>query len=141
MKGNKLPKKCERCDATIDMKNGEPCYQRDCNYYKKTSIAQDVAEGIADVVIDTTVNEIRGGEGSIKKQIGENKEMLKDATDFVSENSVIGKVARSSKKGNNDKESILDEAKSGCIWGFFKLIWNIISFPFKIILRILSFFD
>lgn len=133
----KIPKNCNRCGAIIDMDNGKPCYQKNCNYYKKISIAEDIADSITDGII----NEVQGGEGSIKQQMGENKEMLKEATDFVSEHSIAGKVARAAKGRESSDESVLDEAKSGCVWGFFKLIWNIISFPFKVILRILSFFD
>ena len=136
MKPNQ-PKKCERCDAPLDV-NGDVCYQRNCNYTKKTSFVEDVAEGL----VDFTINEAKSGEGSITQQMKDNREMLSDSKKFMSENSGIGKLIKTD--GNNDSddgETIAEELGSGCLFGFFKIIWNIISFPFKIIIRILSIFD
>lgn len=141
---NRQPKKCERCNARLDM-GGEPCYKRNCNYYKKTSLAQDIAEGVTDFAI----NEYQGNEGSISQQIEENKEMISDANEFVSENSGVVKLIKMTtnedSQKNNDKDSdegsVVEELGDGCLFGFFKIIWNIISFPFKLILRILSLFD
>ena len=139
---NKQPKKCERCDALLDI-DGDACYQRNCNYYKKTSLAQDLAEGIAEFAI----NEHQGGEGSISQQMDENREMISDANDFISEDSDVVKLIEMTiddDNSDNDSDSDSDggeELGDGCLFGFFKIMWNIISFPFRLILRILNLFD
>lgn len=132
------PDRCERCGAALAIE-GDMCYQRNCIYIKQTTLAQDIGEGL----VDFTINEVQSGEGSIRQQLQENKEMFNGGLDFVSENTGIKNVtqAKSEKDDGDSDDSFLGDLQGGCIWGFFKLLWNIISFPFKLILRILSIFD
>lgn len=123
MKYKRTPQNCERCGAAIDMEQGEPCYQRDCDYYK-ASLADDTEDTDEGWEEDTT-----------------------SVIDFLSDDSPIAKSNKTDDDDNDDDgeeegigETILEEASSGCVWGFLKIIWKIVTFPFRIIWSIVAFF-
>ena len=72
------------------------------------------------------------------------KKEAEEEQDNFNENDFDQEGSERSLVDNNDNDSdggLFEGVGDGCIFGFFKLIWKIISFPFKVILRIIEIFD
>jgi hypothetical protein len=123
MKNNRILQNCERCGAEIDMEQGEPCYQRGCDYHK------------AALTDDT-----EGYEENTKEDWEEDTTAVIDF--FPGDSPITNSNNGDDSHGDGEGigESILEEASSGCVWGFLEIIWKIVTFPFRVIWSIIAFF-
>lgn len=124
------PEICERCGAALQI-DGEYCYQNACDYRKKPVDDYDGFDGFER-------NEDNNLNHYFRKKEAEEEQDNFNENDFDQEGSERSLV------DNNDNDSdggLFEGVGDGCIFGFFKLIWKIISFPFKVILRIIEIFD
>ncbi len=128
------PEICERCGAALQI-DGEYCYQNACDYGKKPVDDYDDYDGFDGF----ERNEDNNLNHYFRKKEAEEEQDNSNENDFDQEGSERSLV------DNNDNDSdgggLFEGVGDGCIFGFFKLIWKIISFPFKVILRIIEIFD
>ena len=130
------PNNCERCGDRLSP-NGIMCYQKHCSYKKYTT-----EEGDSD---DAETNWDDSGDISNDNSFSVRKNSNKDQ---------LEKTEEEQENDNNDNDSSdnsdgsdkggcldLDGLGDGCIGGFLKFIWKVISFPFRVILWIGRLFD
>lgn len=124
------PPTCERCGAKL-FPNGTPCTQIDCNYLKAD-------EGDGDDAYGEDPYGENGGplnwwfrKSNRSNKVNDEKEQDQDQI-------------QDSEDSQNDSGSNNEEdggGGDGCLVGFLKLIWKVISFPFRVVFWILSIFD
>lgn len=122
------PIQCERCGAKLQI-DGVPCYQRNCDYYKADETPSD-----GDVMRHRRTKKEKVSQQNIDYSEKEQKAKVENKSDL---NDLDLDVYV-----DTDGDGIVDtEVSQGCLWGILKVIWKILSFPFKLILRIISIFD
>jgi hypothetical protein len=145
------PDFCNRCGDRLDP-NGIPCYQKHCNYKKYSDDADADDDNYDDddgFSLEINNQDTGSTDNSYwrKKIFNRDKEVEStesdDSSDGNDSDSTDSGDSDSSSSGGSDNGGCLDfdGLGDGCIGGFLKIIWKIISFPFRVILWIGEIFD
>lgn len=142
------PDFCNRCGDRLDP-NGLSCYQKHCNY-KKYSDEEDDDDDYDEYDYSLEINNQETGstdnsywrEKIFNRDKKEKENEESEKSDDSSDGNDSDAGSSSSSDGSDNGGCLdFDGLGDGCIGGFLKLIWKIITFPIRVIMWIAEIFD
>ncbi|MGB0862872.1 MAG: hypothetical protein ACPG19_05750 [Saprospiraceae bacterium] len=135
------PDFCNRCGDRLDP-NGISCYQKHCNYKKYSEDNSDDSDYDDGYELEINNQDFGSTDNSFlrKKLFNRDKEVESTESDDNDDSDSDG--GNSSSHGSDKGGCLdLDGLGDGCIGGFLKVIWKVITFPIRVILWIAEIFD